>query len=379
MISAQADFTIGIEEEYLLVDRETRDVASDPPASLLADCRSTLKDQVNPEFLRCQIEVGTKVCGTVAEARDDLVHLRSTVTRIAANHGLAAIAASAHPFADWHTLKHTNKERYNKLAQDMATPIQRMLICGQHVHIGVAGDDRRIDLMNQVRRYLPHLLCLSTSSPFWQGFETGLRSYRLAAFSELPRTGIPDFYPSFAAFQRQVDTLTGAGVIEDGTKLWWDVRPSARFPTLEMRIADMCSRLDDALTIAALFVCLLRMLDRQGRGESDALSAETHLIKENRWRAERYGFDEGLIDAEQGQVVPFDQLLDRLLEATREDAEALGCVAEVENARDILARGTSAHRQLDIYQQAVADGADARDALMQAVDWLIEETERGLG
>ena len=378
MDPAQADFTIGIEEEYLLVDRRTRDVASDPPPGLLADCRNALKDQVNPEFLRCQIEVGTKVCRTIAEAREDLTRLRSTVAAVARSHGLAVIAASAHPFADWHAVKHTDKDRYNKLARDMATPIRRMLICGQHVHVGITGDDRRIDLMNRVRRYLPHLLCLSTSSPFWQGHDTGLRSYRMAAFSELPRTGIPDFYPSFSAFSRQIATLTGAGVIEDGTKLWWDVRPSARFPTVEMRVADMCARLDDAMTVTALFVCLMRMLDRQGGAAADALSAETHIIKENRWRAERYGFDEGLIDAEAGRIVAFEEMLDRLLAGIVDDAEALDCVAEVENARDILARGTSAHRQLAVYRQALADGHDRQEALARIVDWLIEETERGL-
>lgn len=378
MARRETAFTIGIEEEYLLVDRKTRDVVPDPPPEMLADCERQLEGQVGAEFLRCQIEVETRVCATIAQARADLVHLRSTVGAVAARHGLAAVAVSTHPFADWHPQKHTDKERYNRLAEDMATPMKRMLICGMHVHIGIDGDDRRIDAMNRARRYLPHLLCLSTSSPFWQGLDTGMKSYRLAAFSELPRTGIPDYYGSYEAFQRQLGTLTGPGVIEDGTKLWWDIRPSARFPTVEMRVTDVCSRLDDCVTIAALFLSLMRLIDRQGHGAAEDLAAETLLIKENRWRAQRYGFDEGLIDPDEGRIVPFPRLLDGLLDAVREDAEALGCSAEIDHARDILRRGTSAHRQIEIHRSALADGADEREALTRVVDWLIEETGRGI-
>ncbi len=253
-------FPIGIEEEYLLVDPLTRGLASDPPASVMAEFERLLEGHARPEFLRSQIEIGTSVCGNVKQARDELARLRTTVAEVAVRHGLAPIAASTHPFADWAEQRHTDKERYNILARDMQTAARRVLICGQHVHVGIDVDELRIDLMNQVGYFLPHLLALSTSSPFWQGRNTGLMSYRISVFDELPRTGLPEKFESWGEYVRHVDVMTGAGLLEDATKLWWDVRPSARYPTLEMRIADMCSRLDDAICIAALFVCLLSML-----------------------------------------------------------------------------------------------------------------------
>ncbi|MFQ5959146.1 MAG: carboxylate-amine ligase, partial [Alphaproteobacteria bacterium] len=237
---------VGIEEEYLLVDRTSRDLASDPPESMLAECEAQLQGQVAPEFLRAQIEVGTRPCRTVREARADLAHLRTTVARVAERHGLAPIAASTHPFARWEKQQYVEKERYRMLARDLQAVARRLLICGMHVHVEVDDNDLRIDLMNQMTYFLPHLLTLSTSSPFWGGEDTGLKSYRLTVFDALPRTGLPDRYESFGEFQRVVGQLISAGLIEDATKLWWDLRPSARFPTLEMRIADVCTRLDDA-------------------------------------------------------------------------------------------------------------------------------------
>ena len=246
-------FTVGIEEEYLLVDRETRDLATDPPAGLMKECERRLRERVMPEFLKAQIEVGTGVCRNLAEARRDLSELRRTVVEVADGYGLAPIAAGTHPFASWEAQKLTDKERYNVLARDLQGVARRLLICGLHVHVGIDDDDLRIDLMNQVAYFLPHMLALSTSSPFWKGEETGLMSYRLSVFDGLPRTGLPDSFDSYAEYQRLVAAMVQAGLIEDATKLWWDVRISARFPTLEMRLTDVCTRLDDALSIAALF------------------------------------------------------------------------------------------------------------------------------
>lgn len=371
-------FSLGLEEEYLLIDPATRDLAVDPPQALLDACQARLPDRVSPEFLRCQVEVGTPVCATVREAREELAHLRRTVAEVAAEHGFGIIAAATHPFATWRPQKTTGRDRYEAIARDLGVPVRRLLICAMHIHVGIDDPNLRIDLMNQMRYFLPHLLALSTSSPFWQGQETGLKSYRLAVFNELPRTGMPEQYNGWGDFQQHLDALVAVGAIEDGTKLWWDIRPSARFPTVEMRICDVCSRMEDGVTIAALYLCLMRMLWRLKRMNVTWRRYRTILINENRWRAMRYGGDNGLIDFGRGELVPFAELLEELLELVREDAEALGCTAEIAHARTILARGTSADRQLSLYRQALADGAEAEEASRRVVDWLVQETVAGL-
>jgi glutamate---cysteine ligase / carboxylate-amine ligase len=371
-------FSLGIEEEYLLVDRQTRDLVPDPPAAMLEECQKRLEGRVTPEFLRCQIEVGTRVCSSLAEARADLAHLRATVAEVAGRHGFAPIAAATHPFASWTAQKPTERERYLTLARDMQAPARRLIICGLHVHVGLEDPQLRIDLLGQVAYFLPHLLALSTSSPFWRGNDTGLKSYRVAVFNEMPRTGLPESFDSYAEYERHLAVLVNAGLIEDGTKLWWDCRPSARFPTLELRIPDICTRLDDGIAIAALYRCLLRMLWRLRISNQRWRRYSHMLINENRWRAQRYGLDEGLVDFGKGEVVPVGDLVEEIVALTAEDAETFGCVAEVEHARDIVRRGTSAHRQLAIYREALAAGASRDEASQAVVDWLIEETVAGL-
>lgn len=373
----EPSFTIGIEEEYLLVDPETRNLAVDPPASILEDCRKRIGDQVTPEFLRSQIEVGTQVCTSISEAAEQLRSLRCCIREVAESHGLAMIAASTHPIADWDLQKHTEQERYNTLAQSMQTVVRRMLICGMHVHVGIENDDLRIDLMNQVSYFLPHLLAISTSAPFWHGIETGLKSYRMAVWNELPRTGLPPQFDSYGEYRRLVDTLVGTGVIEDASKLWWDIRPSGKFPTLEMRMTDICTRTEDSICVAALYRCLLRMLWRLRRSNQRWRQYDRFMISENRWRASRYGIDEGLIDFGKAEIVPFAELLEELIELVREDAEFFDCVSEVEHAREILRRGTSAHKQIDVWQQARSSGKTDAEALRDVVDMLIEETGHG--
>ncbi len=378
MTVAEPSFTVGIEEEYLLVDRDTRNLAVDPPVDLMRAYEDKLEGRVTAEFLRSQVEVGTRVCKTLGEARTELVELRSTVADVAGRFNLAPIAASTHPFADWHVQRRTEKERYSDLERDLQSVARRLLICGMHVHVCIEDEDMRIDLMNQIGYFLPHLLALSTSSPFWQGENTGLMSYRLTVFDALPRTGLPDRFDSFGQFERFVSRLVSAGLIEDASKIWWDVRPSAKFPTLEMRSTDICTRLDDALTVAAMYLCFLRLLYRLRRRNQRWRVYPRTFVLENRWRAQRYGPTSTLVDFGIGEQVPYPELLDEIIELLREDAEAIGCVAEVEHARDIVARGTSAQRQITVYQQALATGADQADALKSVVDWLIDETARGL-
>jgi carboxylate-amine ligase len=367
-------FSVGLEEEYLLVDPTTRDLVSETPTGLLEDCQHELGDSVSPEFLQCQIEVGTPVCGTMQEAREQLARLRRTVSTAAQAHGARLIAASTHPFASWGGLKRTPKERYQIIEDDLQNVVRRLMICGMHVHVGIEDDELRIDLLGQVTYILPHLLALSTSSPFWQGQNTGLRSYRIAVWDEMPRTGLPEAFDSFSDFERHVRVLVNAGLIEDGTKLWWDVRPSVRYPTLEMRISDVCTRLEDALCIAALYRCWLHMLMRLRRQNQRWRRYSPMLINENRWRAQRYGTDQGLVDFGLGRIVPYADLLEEILSLIQPDAQALDCVREVQHARTIIARGTSGHRQIATYERARADGADEREALRAVVDMLIEDT-----
>ena len=371
-------FTVGIEEEYLLVDAHTRDLIHEAPAEMLPQCEGLLEGQVAPEFLQCQIEVGTRVCATVGEARSDLERLRGTVASVARSHGLRLVAASTHPFAVWGEQKRTHKERYETIEHDLQEVVRRLVICGMHVHVGIDDDDLRIDLMNQACYVLPHLLALVTSSPFWQGRDTGLKSYRISVWDEMPRTGLPEHFHSHGEFQRFLGVLTGSGIVEDGTKLWWDIRPSVQFSTLEMRICDVCTRLEDAMCVAALYVCWLRMLYRLRVNNQRWRSYPRMLVAENRWRAQRYGVDKGLIDFGRGAVVDYPELLDEMIELCAEDAEALQCRAETEHARRIVARGTSAHWQVRTYRDALAGGASEREALEAVVDMLVEETMHGI-
>ncbi len=377
MAIPEPSFTLGIEEEYLLVDTETLDLAAAPDA-LMDACVSQLEKKVSPEFLQCQIEVGTGVCSTAAEAREDLAHLRRTIAGLAGEYGLAPLAVSTHPFADWHKQRFTDKERYRALEKDLAGVARRMLICGMHVHVGIEDDDLRIDLLNQFPYFLPHLLALSTSSPFWEGDETGLRSYRLTVFDNLPRTGIPPRFSSFAEYERSVRTIIDSNIIEDSTKIWWDLRPSARFPTLESRICDVSPRLNDTIAIAALTQCIFRMLYGLRSENMRWREYDRFLVEENRWRAQRYGLSEGMIDFGIGKLMPFDTLLEELLQLVMPHADILGCSDEVRSIENIMASGTSAERQLTVYHDALGEGADEQEALKEVVRALILEFNQDL-
>ena len=243
-----------------------------------------------------------------------------------------------------------------------------------HVHVGIEDQELRIDLMNQVRYFLPHLLVLSTSSPYWEGEDTGLKSYRLALIQELPRTGLPGRLDGWDEYQRIVDVLVGAGAIEDASKIWWDLRPSARFPTLEMRITDVCTRLADGLAVAALYVCICRMLYRLRRANQSWRTYPVFLIEENRWRAQRYGVGGSLFDFGKGELVACRALLAELVALVAEDADALGCTAEIAHVGTILQDGTSADRQSETYAAALAAGSTTEAALRAVVDMLIAET-----
>jgi len=374
----EPSFSIGIEEEYLLVNRESRDLVDEPPTGLVEAFETHLEGHFSTELMRTQVEVGTSVCNSIPEVRGEIVRLRRMVADLSAEHGLAPIAASTHPFARWRDQKRTDKERYHVLQQDMQLVADRLLICGMHVHVGIEDNNIRIDTLNQVSYFLPHLLALSTSSPFWEGTDTGLRSYRLCVFDELPRTGLPERFESYGEYRRAVDLMISAGLLEDATKMWWDVRPSARFPTLEMRITDVCTRIEDAICCATYYRCLCRMLYRLRRDNQRWRVYARMLVDENRWRAQRYGMDRGMVDFGRGEIVPFADLMEELVVILRDDAEYFDCVEEIEHARTIISRGTSSHQQFQTYRQALESGATHEEALKRVVDWLIEATVAGV-
>lgn len=378
MPKGEPEFTLGVEEEYLLVDKETRELVIDPPETLMQEAEEKIGAQVTSELLRSQIEIGTTVCKDVREARTELSRLRRAVIEVADRHGLAPIASSTHPFSSWTEQKHTQKDRYDELTHEMQGAARRLVICGMHVHVGIGDDELRIDLMNQLAYFLPHLLALSCSSPFFNGRDTGLKSYRLTIFDALPRTGLPERFASWAEYQRHIHILMDAGLIEDSTRIWWDLRPSARFPTLETRIMDVCTRLDDTIALTALLACIMRMLYRLRTHNQRWRIYTPMLIRENRWRAMRYSFDEGLIDLAKGSVVRFEELLDEMLSLVAEDAKALDCEEDLAGVRNILTRGTSAHRQLKEYELERANGANPEDAMRSVVDMLIADTAEGL-
>jgi carboxylate-amine ligase len=372
-------FTLGVEEEYLLVDLETRDLVADPDPEFLNECAKRTDQHVSPELMRSQIEIGTGVCRNVAQAGEEVKELRRTIAEVGREHGYAPLAVSTHPFAKWLTQKQTAAARYASLTREMQANARRLLISGMHCHVGIEDPELRIDLMNQMSYFLPHLLALSCSSPFWEGEDTGLRSYRLTVFDALPRTGLPPQFASFGEYERHITILTDAGIIDEPSKIWWDLRPSARFPTLETRIMDVCTNVNHAISLVALNVCLLRMLYRLRLDNQRWRMYSSMLINENRWRAMRYSCSEGMIDFAKGEIVSFPVLLEELLGYLAEDAEALDCVDELQGMRDILEQGNSAQRQLKVFADAKTGGAETSEALCATVDWLTEETIKHCG
>ncbi len=374
-----ASFTIGVEEEYLLVDPDTGELVSETgvQAAVIDSVKRCIGTEVGfatPEFLRAQVEVGTGVCTSIPQLKDCLRQLRTAVGEAAAAQGLAFIASSTHPTAIARKLKHTDAERYSTLAHDLQEVARRMVICGMHVHVGVKDREHRIDMLGQLSYFLPHLLVLSTSSPFWEGHDTGLKCYRLSIFDELPRTGLPERFDSWSEYERHLSALTDAGAIEDSSKIWWDIRPHDKFPTLEMRVADVCTYLNDGMAVATLYLCLVGMLQRLRRSNQRWRAYANMLIDENRWRAQRYGADEGLIDFGIGANVAYSELLEELIEMVMPEAEIFDCVDELLHSRTILQRGTSSDQQRAVYYAALEDGLGHEKALKAVVDWLVEAT-----
>jgi carboxylate-amine ligase len=367
MVSMPA-LTIGIEEEYQIIDPKTRELRS-YIQQFLEEGRVVLGEQVKPELWQSQVEVGSHICRNVKEVRQEVVRLRRTIKQLAAEHGLVIGAAGTHPFSSWESQEITSFDRYYGLVEQLQAVARRLLIFGLHVHIGIEDPELRIAVMNQARYFAPHILALSTSSPFWVGRDTGLKSYRSIVFEMLPRTGLPPSFSSAAHYENFVNTLIRTGCIEEATKIWWDIRPHAKFPTLEFRIADICTKVDEAVCIAALFQAIvaklvkLRMENRSWRDYRHA------LIMENKWRAVRHGIDGKLIDFGKEEEVPMRFLARELLELVDDVVDELGSREEVNYVNTILREGTSADRQLTTYRRT--------GDIKAVVDQIVAETQEG--
>jgi carboxylate-amine ligase len=372
--SVPLELTYGIEEEFFLIDPATRDLPSKIPPAFLRACRIRLGERVGEELLQPQVEATTPILRSTVEARDSLTHLRASLGELAALHGLGLVAAGTHPFAAWDAQRPTDKLRYERLIDEFQIVGRRNLFCGLHVHVGVPEGHDRIDVMNRLMRWLPVLLALSTSSPFWNGRATGLMSYRQAAYDEWPRSGIPDAFTNEAEYDSFVRLLASCGALRDGSYLWWAIRPSARYPTLELRIADACTHVDDALALAAVFRCLVRAHLRQPSLGVESSAGKRRLIDANRWRAKRYGTDAEFIDETSGCVNGFLSTLDEMQRLVAPDARALGCEQEIQHLRAMVLRGTSAQSQLAVYAEARQRCTDRSQALSEVVDWLARTT-----
>ena len=367
----QPTFNIGIEEEYQIVDPETRELRSYITQLLDAEKLTLIEQDIKPELHQSIVEVGTKVCNTPAEAKAELIRLRGGVMELAARSGLKIVAAGTHPFSNWADQEITPYPRYHGVKNDMQMLAQQLLIFGTHVHIGIEDHEFMIDAMNVCKYLLPHILCLSTSSPFWVGQRTGLMSYRSVIFRNFPRTGAPPFFNSYGEFQSHLDTLVKTNSIPDGTKIWWDVRPNNKYPTLEMRICDVCTRVDEAVCVAAIFQAILFKCWKLRTSNLTFRVYPTAMIDENKWRATRYGLDGKLIDFGKQEELPARQLITELLQWFIDDVvDELGSRKEVEYAYKIMEEGSSAHRQLRVYEET--------GDLKAVVDNLIAETEEGV-
>jgi glutamate---cysteine ligase / carboxylate-amine ligase len=363
-------FTLGIEEEFQTIDPETFDLRSHINAEIVAKGKRQLNEKVKAEMHQSVIEVGTGVCRTVKEARADAVNLRRQMVRLAGENGLLVAAGATHPFADWRVQDIYPDERYLQVVEDMQLVARANLIFGLHVHVGIEDRETSIHLMNQLRYFLPHLLALSTNSPFWLGMNTGLKSYRCKVFDKFPRTNIPDTFTSWADFENFVNLLIRTNCIDNAKKIWWDVRPHPFFSTLEVRICDIPMRVDETLAIAALIqATLVKLYKLHARNQGYRLYGRA-LIMENKWRAARYGLDGLLIDFGREKEVPERELILEYLDFVDDVVDELDCREEVAYVETMLEAGTGADRQLKIFEET--------GDLRKVVEYMVEETRAGL-
>ncbi len=369
-----ANYAFGIEEEFFLSSGETRRPMPRMPKAFHNALESALAGSLRREMLQSQIEIATPPMFDMGAAFDELARCRLRLAAAAAEHGLIAMASGTHPLARWDVQRASPKRRYQQLMEELQMLGSRNIVCGMHVHVSTPDPAMRIDLMRRIIPFLPVFLALSTSSPYWQGRRTGLMGYRLAAYDELPRTGLPELFADETEYRRYVDSLVSSGAIPDETYIWWAVRPSARHPTLELRIADSCTLVRDAVAIAALYRCLVRHLVENPALNRDISAVERAIALENKWIAQRHGIRGALIDPGSRSVRPVPELVEELIDMLDADATALDCRRELHAVRDILVHGTSACQQIAREEEALRSGLSPTEALHSVVDWLSAAT-----
>ena len=367
--------TLGVEEEFFLIDPDSRDLLADPDPRIFKTCEaSAAPHKVVHEFLRSQIETNTRVCASLADVRRSLRETRQVVIEAAERYGAQVMAASVHPFAAWQEQMPTPKDRYERFAATYQETVHRLIAGGMHIHAGFGDADSRIRVMTALRRHLPVLNALSGSSPFSAGRESGFKSSRLNLFGALPRSGLPEAMRTRAEYDNLVWHYQRMELISDGSELWWNIRPSHAYPTVELRICDVCPRIEDAMSIAALYACLIRKLARQDQEAHLPPEPPTEIIAENRWLAQRYGVLGFLGDTRQGGRIDIADEVAILVDELTADAKALDCEPELRHALTIIAEGASADRQLDHYRLCLVDGATEAEALRAVVDLVVAET-----
>jgi len=364
---SRPSFTIGIEEEYQTIDPVTRDLRSHIDAEIIAKGKMQLKEAVKAEMHQSVVEVGTGICNNIQEAHQEVRHLRASIITLARENGLRLAAAGTHPFADWRKQEIYPDERYHVIVEDMKTVARANLIFGLHVHIGVEDRETAIHLMNAARYFVPHMLALSSNSPFWLGMDMGLKSYRCKVFDKFPRTNIPDYFPSWGEYTNFVDLLVKTNCIDNAKKIWWDIRPHPSFPTLEFRCCDIPMRLDETISLAALIQATVAKLYKLHEANQGFRLYRRALIMENKWRAARYGLDGKLIDFGRRIEVPMRDLVEEYLAFVDDVVDELGSREQVNGIRKIVENGSGADRQLRVFQET--------GDLTKVVDYIIEETE----
>jgi len=362
--------SIGIEEEYQTIDPETRDLRSHIQSEILPKAKRALHEAVKPEMHQAVIEVGTKVCRNVQEAREDILGLRREMLQLASENGLLLAAASTHPFADWKVQDIYPDERYRQVVEEMQMLARANLVFGLHVHVGIEDRNTAIHIMNSMRYFLPHILALSANSPFWMGMRTGFKSYRSKVFERFPRTGIPDVFANWSDYENFVSLLVKTGCIDNGKKIWWDVRPHPHFNTLEVRVCDIPMRLDETMALAALIQATVAMLYNLHASNKSYRIYGRALIMENKFRASRYGLDGMLIDFGQEKEVPLRHLILEYLEMIDPVVDELGSRAEINYIHQMLEMGTGADRQLKVFEET--------GDLKKVVDYMVAETRVGV-
>ena len=365
-------FKIGMEEEYFLVDAATKSVMRSMPKEFLEAAKKASGGQVMGEFLQSQVEVVTLPHTDMRTMREELRHLRQTVAKVAADHGMAILASGTHPTADWGKSQQSDGDRYDAVMDDLQMIGQRNMLCGMHVHVELPDPDDRVNVMTRMLPYLPLIIALATSSPFWRSRPTGLKGYRLAAYDELPRTGVPELFHTKEEFDAYVAALVKAGVMEDSSYVWWSIRPSLKHPTLELRAPDVPTLVDDSIAIAALWRSLARRLAYNPQLNADINAVTRAIVVENKWRAQRYGVS-GTFVCENTGAISVADWFDQVLEETAEHAEALGCYSEMKRCRTIVGGGTSADAQMAVYETH-RKTEDRAQALQAVSDWIAVAT-----